>query len=73
MAAKKTKARGQKLASKHAGHEKHMCQLASKRLMQQAATLAYGAKYICFICGRSAAKASNLCEPTQMRTPYYAE
>jgi hypothetical protein len=40
-----------------------MCELVAKRKMDQVATLAKDAKYICHICGRAAASSSNLCEP----------
>ena len=54
------------LFKKHIGHNKHMCDLVSRRMMDQAATLSKGAKYICHICGRAAAKAANLCEPVEI-------
>jgi len=52
-----------KLYQQHTGHESHMCELVSKRKMDEVAELAKDAKYVCHICGRAAAKASNLCEP----------
>lgn len=52
-----------KLYEKHAGHAKHLCELVGKREMAKVARLSKGAKYICHICGRAAAKAGNLCEP----------
>jgi hypothetical protein len=52
-----------KLYKVHTGHANHMCELVSKRKMNDVATLSKDAKYICHICGRAAAKASNLCEP----------
>ena len=50
----------------HSGHGKHLCQLVSQRKMDQVAGLSKGAKYVCHICGRAAAKASNLCEPVEI-------
>ena len=54
------------LAKTHSGHAKHLCDLAAKRKMDQVAQLSKGAKYLCHICGRAAAKAANLCEPVQI-------
>ena len=52
------------LYKKHTGHaNRHLCDLVAKRQMDKAAGLAKGAKYICHICGRAAAKPGNLCEP----------
>ncbi len=50
----------------HTGHAKHLCQLVSQRKMDQVANLSKGAKYLCHICGRAAAKAGNLCEPVEI-------
>jgi len=50
----------------HRGHAKHLCQLVSQRKMDQVASLSKGAKYVCHICGRAAAKAANLCEPVEI-------
>ncbi len=50
----------------HTGHGKHLCDLVAKRKMDEVAELAAGAKYICHICGRAAAKPSNLCEPVEI-------
>lgn len=50
----------------HTGHGNHLCELVSKRQMDKVATLSKGAKYVCHICGRAAAKASNLCEPVEI-------
>lgn len=55
-----------KLYTKHPGHAKHLCELVAKREMDKVATLAGGARYICHICGRAAAKATNLCEPVKI-------
>ena len=54
------------LFKQHAGHAKHLCELARARKMDQVATLSKGAKYVCHICGRAAAKAANLCEPVEI-------
>jgi hypothetical protein len=50
----------------HEGHANHLCELVSKRKMDQVAELAAGAKHICHICGRAAAKPDNLCEPVEI-------
>ena len=66
MAKKLKKARvvpEHKLFKAHTGHANHLCELVSKRKMNDVATLAKDAKYVCHICGRAAAKAGNLCEP----------
>jgi hypothetical protein len=34
--------------------------------MNEVADLAKNAKYMCFVCGRGAAKADNLCEPIEL-------
>jgi hypothetical protein len=54
------------LYKQHGGHAKHLCDLVAKRKMDQVATLSKGAKYVCHICGRAAAKAGNLCEPVEI-------
>lgn len=52
------------LSKRHTGHaNKHLCDLVAKRQMNKVAELSGGAKYICYICGRAAAKAGSLCEP----------
>lgn len=43
-----------------------MCDLVAKRKMAQVARLSKGANYVCLICGRAAAKESNLCEPVEI-------
>ncbi|MFW6162553.1 MAG: hypothetical protein ACODAJ_07260 [Planctomycetota bacterium] len=55
-----------KLFTSHAGHEQHLCTLVSKREMDRVADLAQGAKFVCHICGRAAAKPANLCEPVEI-------
>jgi DNA-binding MurR/RpiR family transcriptional regulator len=55
-----------KLFTSHTGHANHMCELVAKRQMDKAATLAKGAKYICHICGRASARATNVCEPVEI-------
>jgi hypothetical protein len=54
------------LFKQHSGHEQHMCELVAKRHMDKVADLSKGAKYVCHICGRAAAKARNLCEPVEI-------
>jgi hypothetical protein len=55
-----------KLFEQHKGHAQHMCDLVAKRKMAEVARLSRGAKYVCHICGRAAAKATNLCEPVEI-------
>ena len=55
-----------KLFENHTGHTKHLCDLVAKRKMAEVARLSRGARYVCHICGRAAAKASNLCEPVEI-------
>ena len=50
----------------HSGHGKHLCDLVAKRKMDEVAKLSKGAKYLCHICGRAAAKAGNVCEPVEI-------
>ncbi len=50
----------------HTGHQHHMCELVRKRQMASAAKFTKGANYICRICGRGAAKSTNLCEPVEI-------
>jgi hypothetical protein len=66
MAKKILVVREHKLSSKHPGHSRHMCELVTKRQMAQVAKLSKGAKYVCHICGRAAAKPGNLCEPVKL-------
>ena len=54
------------LAKEHNGHEEHLCELVSKRQMDRVADLAKGAKYVCHICGRAAAKPENVCEAVEI-------
>lgn len=55
-----------KLTKSHAGHVSHLCELVAKRKMDKVAELSRGAKYVCNICGRAAAQATNLCEPVEI-------
>jgi len=55
-----------KLCGTHPGHAKHLCELVAKRRMAEVAKLSNGAKYLCNVCGRAAAKSSNVCEPVQI-------
>lgn len=50
----------------HKGHENHLCELTNKRQMAKVGRLAKNAQYVCHICGRAAAKATNLCEPVEL-------
>ena len=50
----------------HPGHMNHMCELVARRQMDKVADLAKGAKYICHICGRAAAKPSSVCEAVEI-------
>ena len=58
--------REHKLFEQHQGHSQHLCDLVAKRKMAEVARLTRGAKYMCHICGRGAAKSSNLCEPVEI-------
>jgi hypothetical protein len=54
-------------AQPHPGHEKHLCKLIEDQGMtDQIKSLAKNAKFICACCGRSAAKAENLCSPERL-------
>jgi len=55
-----------RLYKQHTGHSQHLCELVQHRKMDRVATLAKGAKFVCHICGRAAAKANNLCEPVEI-------
>ena len=55
-----------RMIEKHEGHEKHLCWLTLERRMDEVADLVKDAKYVCFVCGRVAANAENLCEPVQI-------
>jgi len=55
-----------KLSEEHPGHANHLCSLVAHRQMNKVADLAKGANYVCYICGRAAAKAENLCEPVEI-------
>ncbi|MFQ6131297.1 MAG: hypothetical protein ACE5R4_04620 [Armatimonadota bacterium] len=63
---KKRIVKAHKLFKEHKGHGQHLCELTAKRQMDKVATLAKGAKYLCHICGRGAAKASALCEAVEI-------
>jgi hypothetical protein len=54
------------LKEKHKGHENHICELVRKRDMHKVARLVRNSKYICLICGRTAADAGNLCLPVEI-------
>jgi hypothetical protein len=55
-----------RLYERHAGHANHLCDLVAKRQMAKVGRLSKGAKYVCHICGRAAAKAASLCEPVAL-------
>ncbi len=55
-----------KLMNDHPDHRNHLCELARQREMARIGQLARGAKYVCHICGRAAARAENLCEPVEI-------
>ena len=68
-ATKKTKSRSASksaLTARHTNHQNHICELVRKRDMAKAAALAKGAKYLCRICGRAAARGANLCEAVRI-------
>ena len=54
------------LYKEHKGHGQHLCELVRARKMDKVASLSKGAKYVCHICGRAAAKAAGLCEPVEI-------
>jgi len=58
--------REHKLFEEHKGHSAHLCDLVAKRKMAEVARLTKGARYMCHICGRGAAKSTNLCEPIEI-------
>ena len=55
-----------KLYAKHMGHENHLCELVARRQMDKVAWFSKGARHVCYICGRAAAKGDNLCEPVKI-------
>ena len=54
----------------HPGHEKHLCNLASKESFKTSfadyTKLVKNAQYVCKGCGRVAASAENLCSPVKL-------
>jgi transposase-like protein len=51
----------------HPGHERHLCKLvADKTSTEKLKPLVKDSKYICKDCGRTAAKAENLCSPEKI-------
>lgn len=69
MAEKKSKKRvvsEHRLFTEHKGHDHHMCELVARRKMDKVADFSRGATYICHICGRAAAKKTNLCEAVEI-------
>ena len=65
-ASKKRMVPQHQLYKSHGGHAQHLCDLVAKRKMDRVAQLSKGAKYLCHICGRAAAKAANVCEPVEI-------
>ena len=63
---KKRMVKAHALEQSHKGHSKHLCDLASRKLMDQVADLAKNSQYVCHFCGRAAAKPGNLCEPIKI-------
>ncbi|MHC4294298.1 MAG: hypothetical protein ACYSTL_01790 [Planctomycetota bacterium] len=63
---RKTSSAGHSLSKRHVGHSRHLCEMANKRQMGQVGKLSKGAKYLCYVCGRSAARSGNLCEPVSL-------
>ena len=47
-------------------HDRHLCHIINLRNMKTASRLAKNAQFICFICGRAAGKAENLCQPVKI-------
>ena len=54
------------LADSHPNHEHHLCHIVSLRNMKTAGKLAKDAQHICFLCGRAAKDAKNLCDPIKI-------
>jgi len=54
------------LKEKHKGHANHICELVRRREMHKVARLVKNSKYICLICGRTAAESDNLCLPVEI-------
>ena len=48
---------------KQAGHQGHLCILASKNRFDEIRELVKKPKFVCFNCGRAADSDKNLCNP----------
>jgi hypothetical protein len=55
-----------RLSGPHNNHGHHLCELVRRREMLEVAKLAKGAKYVCNICGRAAARSGSLCDGVQI-------
>ena len=50
---------------RHTGHENHLCRkVEGGTTLSAFLVLIRNPKYVCMQCGRAAAKAENLCDPT---------
>ncbi len=47
-------------------HDRHLCHIINLRNMKTAGSLSKDARFLCFICGRAAKAAQNLCEPVKI-------
>jgi len=60
----------EKFKMPHSGHNKHLCYLvnlgAPTRDPAMYKKLVLEPKYMCKLCGRTAAKATNLCKPVKL-------
>ena len=54
------------LFDEHPDHDHHLCHIVNLRNLKSVAQLSKDPKHICFVCGRTAKSASNLCEPLKM-------
>jgi len=57
---------GAQLRDAGEAHAQHLCELVRQRKMAKVAGASKGAKYLCNIWGRAAAKADSLCDPIHM-------
>jgi len=55
-----------KLQKTHTGHKKHLCSLVGQRKMDDVASLALNARYICNVCGRASSEKVNVCEAVKI-------
>ena len=47
-------------------HDRHLCHIINLRNMKSAGSLSKDAQFLCFICGRAAKEAQNLCQPVKI-------